>query len=73
MKWDYKVVSVNTLFQGSNDHDIAVPKEAAGARRATAGEGMEKALNDLGKDAWELVSITGDFGIFKRSSNLSQN
>lgn len=69
MNWDYKVVSIDMLFQSSNDHDIAVSKEAANARRATAGEGIEKALNDLGKDAWELVSITGDFGIFKRPAN----
>ncbi|MGB2692225.1 MAG: hypothetical protein WBB48_13205 [Thermodesulfobacteriota bacterium] len=66
MKWNYKVVSIETLFQGSNDHDIAVSKEAAGARRVSAGAGIENALNDLGKDSWELVSITGDFGIFKR-------
>jgi len=69
MTWNYKVVSINTLFQGSNDHDIAVSKEAAGARRATAGEGIEKSLNDLGKDSWELVSITGDFGIFKKPAS----
>lgn len=69
MKWDYKVVSVDTLFRGGNDHDIAVSREAASARRASAGEGIEKALNDLGKDSWELVSITGDFGIFKKPAN----
>ncbi len=69
MKWDYKVVSIDTLFQGSNDHDIAVSKEAAGARRLSAGEGIEKALNGLGKDSWELVSITGDFGIFKKPAS----
>lgn len=69
MKWDYKVVSVDTLFLGGNDHDIAVSREAASARRASAGEGFEKALNDLGNDSWELVSITGDFGIFKKPVN----
>jgi len=69
MKWDYKVVSVNSLFQDSNDHDIAVLKEAAGARRATMGQGMEKTLNELGKESWELVSITGEFGIFKKPAN----
>lgn len=66
MTWNYKVVSIDALFQSGNDHDIAVSKEAAVARRTTAGEGIEKALNDLGKDSWELVSITGDFGIFKK-------
>lgn len=69
MKWDYKVVSVNSLFQDSNDHDIAVSKEAAGARRATRGQGMEETLNELGKESWELVSITGEFGIFKKPVN----
>ena len=69
MKWDYKVVSVNSLFQDSNDHDIAVSKEAAGARRVTMGQGMEKTLNELGKESWELVSITGEFGIFKKPVN----
>jgi len=69
MKWDYKVVSVNSLFQDSNDHDIAVSKEAAGTRRATMGQGMEETLNELGKESWELVSITGEFGIFKKPVN----
>jgi len=69
MKWDYKVVTVNSLFKESNDHDIAVSKEAASARRANAGEGMENALNELGKDSWELVSIHGEFGIFKKPAN----
>lgn len=69
MKWNYKVVSVDSLFQGTNDHDIAVSTEAASARRASAGEGFEKTLNDLGKESWELVSITGEFGIFKKPAN----
>jgi len=66
MKWDYKVVSIDLLFKGSNDHDIAVSKDAANARRTSAGEGIESALKELGKESWELVSITGDFGIFKK-------
>lgn len=69
MKWDYKVVSIDLLFKGSNDHDIAVSKDAANARRASAGEGIENALKKLGKESWELVSITGDFGIFKKPAN----
>ena len=69
MKWDYKVVSVDMLFQSANDHDIAVSKEAANARRNSVGQGIEDALNDLGKDSWELVSITGEFGIFKKPAN----
>ena len=69
MNWDYKVVSVDSLFQSSNDHDIAVSKQAASTRRTTIGEGIEKTLNDLGKESWELVSIIGEFGIFKKPAN----
>lgn len=66
MKWDYKVMSVDKLFQSSNDHDIAVSKDAASTRRTTMGQGIEKTLNELGKESWELVSIVGEFGIFKK-------
>ena len=69
MKWNYKVVSVDKLFQGTDDHDIAVSREAAAARRSKQGEGVEGALNKLGADSWELIAITGEFGIFKRPVN----
>jgi hypothetical protein len=66
MKWDYKVVSVDQLFHGSDDHDIAISKEAATARRSKVGQGVEQTLNDLGKESWELVTVVGDYGIFKK-------
>ena len=66
MKWDYKVMPVDKLFQSSNDHDIAVSKDAASTRRTTMGQGIEITLNELGKESWELVSILGEFGIFKK-------
>jgi len=66
MKWDYKVVPVDKLFRSSNDHDIAVSKDAASTRRTTMGQGIEETLNELGKESWELVSILGEFGIFKK-------
>ncbi len=69
MKWDYKVISVDKLFQGSEDHDIAVSKEAAAARRNKVGQGLEGTLNQLGEESWELVSMAGDFGIFKKAKN----
>jgi len=66
MKWDYKVVPVDKLFHSGNDHDIAVSKDAASTRRTTMGQGIEITLNELGKESWELVSILGEFGIFKK-------
>lgn len=66
MKWDYKVVTVDRLFNESADHDIAVSKEAASARRSKQGEGIESTLRELGGDSWELVTIIGEFGIFKK-------
>ncbi len=67
MKWDYKVVSVEKLFHGIDDHDIAISKEAATARRAKLGQGVEQVLNELGEESWDLVTVVGEFGIFKRS------
>jgi hypothetical protein len=69
MKWDYKVISVDKLFQGSDDHDIAVSRDAAASRRNKVGQGMENSLNQLGEDSWELVTIAGEFGIFKKPKN----
>lgn len=66
MKWDYKVISVDKLFHGSDDHDIAISKDAASARRAKLGEGVQGTLNELGEESWELVTIAGEFGIFKK-------
>lgn len=66
MKWDYKVVSVDKLFHGSDDHDIAISKEAAAARRTKLGQGVESTLNSLGEESWELITIAGEFGIFKK-------
>jgi len=70
MKWDYKVISVDKLFQGSDDHDIAVSRDAAASRRNKVGQGMENSLNQLGEESWELVTIAGEFGIFKKPQNL---
>jgi hypothetical protein len=69
MKWDYRVISVDKLIQGSDDHDIAVSKEAAASRRNKVGHGMENTLNQLGEESWELVTIAGEFGIFKKPKN----
>ncbi len=70
MKWDYKVVSIDKLFNETGDHDIAISKEAAASRRAKHGNGVEATLKELGEDSWELVSITGEFGIFKKPLNI---
>ncbi len=66
MKWEYKVVNVNNLFHQSDNHDIAVSKEAAESRRAKIGVGLESELNRLGAQSWELVSLMGEFGVFKK-------
>lgn len=66
MKWDYKVISIDQLFQEGADHDIAVSKEAASARRSKQGGGLESALQKLGEESWELVTFSGEFGIFKK-------
>ena len=66
MKWDYRVITIDELFPEHDDHDIAVSKQAATTRRAKIGSGLEKNLNKLGDEGWELVNIVGEFGIFKK-------
>ncbi len=65
-RWDYKVVSTDVLVKRPQDHDIAVYKEEADSRRENARENLEDSLVSLGKDGWELVTITGEFAIFKK-------
>ena len=69
MKWDYKVISVDQLIHENGDHDIAVSKDAASARRTKATEAIENSLKKLGQESWELVTIAGEFGIFKKPSD----
>ena len=66
MKWDYKVISVDKLFHENGDHDIAVSKDAASARRSKLSDSIESTLKKLGEESWELVTIAGEFGIFKK-------
>lgn len=66
MKWDYKVITIEKLFQESDNHDIAISREAAAARRTKYGIGIESTLKELGQDSWELIAIIGEYGIFKK-------
>jgi len=66
MNWQYKIISVDELFPNQDDHDIAVSKHAAATRRAKIGKGFEQSLNLHGEQGWELISIFGEFGIFKK-------
>ncbi len=65
-KWDYKVISIEELFGGEENHDIAVSKEAATMRRSRVVEGLEGNLKKLGSDGWELVALISEFGVFKK-------
>lgn len=66
MKWQYKVISADELFSGNGDHDIAVSKDAAQARRKKMGKNIEDTLNGFGSEGWELVNIFGEIGILKK-------
>ena len=66
-EWEYKVVTTESLVQEPQNHDIAVSKEASNERRESSKSSIEKSLNKLGQDGWELISVLGEFCIFKKS------
>lgn len=57
---------MDELFSDHEDHDIAVSKQAAANRRSKIGKGLEHNLNQHGVQGWELITIIGEFGIFKK-------
>ena len=70
MKWQYKVVLTKSLLQNNSDnHDIAVSVEEVNSIETKARANLETELNELGKDAWEFVTLIGNFGIFKKQIN----
>ncbi len=66
-EWEYKVVTTESLVQEPQNHDIAVSQEASNERRESSKSSIEKSLNKLGQDGWELISVLGEFCIFKKS------
>lgn len=66
MKWDYKIITLDALFPEQLDHDIAVSQKAATSRRSKMGKGLENNLKQQGAVGWELISIYGEYGIFKK-------
>ena len=67
-EWEYKVVTTDSLLQEPQNHDIAVSQEASKERRESSKSSIENSLNKLGQDGWELISVMGEFCIFKKSS-----
>jgi len=68
MSWEYKVLSTSDLLFSDQSHDIAVSRNAVDMHRETSKKELEKYLNHLGSERWELVTLIGDFTIFKRKS-----
>ena len=66
-EWEYKVVTTESLVQEPQNHDLAVSQEASNERRESSKSSIEKSLNKLGQDGWELISVLGEFCIFKKS------
>jgi len=66
MNWEYKIIPWDELISNYEDHDIAVSKQAASSRRSKIGKGLEQKLNQQGDLGWELITIFGEFGIFKK-------
>lgn len=68
-KWEYKIVSTDTLLKKPVDHDIAVSNEAVNNIREKSKNSLESTLSQLGNDGWEFVTLLGEFGVFKKQVN----
>ncbi len=66
--WQYKVVSIDSLVKKTHDHDIDVYKEDVDMRRENAGKNLEKSLESLGNQGWNLVGHLGEFAVFKKKA-----
>ncbi len=66
MNWHYKVLSIDNIMPNQDDHDIAVSKEASTKRKNKLACSFEDNLNKLGNEGWEMVTLFGDFVIFKK-------
>lgn len=69
MRWEYKIVSTDTLLKRPVDHNIAVSREAVNMIRETSKNSLETTLQELGSDGWEFVTLLGEFGVFKKQVN----
>lgn len=68
-EWEYKVIPTDSLLQVPQNHDIAVSQEANNERKESSKGSIQQSLNKLGHDGWELITVLGEFCIFKKSKN----
>lgn len=65
-KWQYKVVSVKGVGQDPSNHSVDVSIEGGKTKNENMRSGLEKMLNKLGSDGWELVCSLGEFVLLKK-------
>ncbi|MCG8378553.1 MAG: hypothetical protein MI865_03645 [Proteobacteria bacterium] len=68
-EWEYKVVTTDYLMKEPQNHDIAVSQEANNERKDISKNSIQNSLNTLGHEGWELITVLGEFCIFKKSKN----
>ncbi len=65
-KWQYKIVPLKSIFENSSDHNIDVSIEEGKTKSEKTRSGMEKKLNELGNEGWELTCAFGEFVLLKK-------
>ena len=68
-EWEYKVVATDSLLHVLQNHDIAVSQTASNERKESSKGSIQQSLNELGHDGWELITVLGEYCIFKKYKN----